>query len=130
MSRYTQEELAQMTVADIEAQMSPEEIAQMIQRIMATGEAAFETRHRGKDGRIIDVEVAIRYLPHGEGGLFYGFLRDITERKRVEINLKQSESMLAEAQRLARLGNWDWNILTNELTWSDEVYRLFGISPQ
>ncbi len=44
--------------------------------------------------------------------------------------LKESEKGLAEAQRMARLGNWDWNIITNELHWSDEIYRIFGRAPQ
>jgi PAS domain S-box-containing protein len=45
-------------------------------------------------------------------------------------SLKKSEGRLAEAQRIAHLGNWDWNTVTNELYWSDEVYRIFGCSPQ
>ncbi len=44
--------------------------------------------------------------------------------------LKESERGLAEAQKMAHLGNWDWNIVTNGLYWSDEIYRIFGRSPQ
>ncbi|MHB8101147.1 MAG: PAS domain S-box protein [Methanosarcina sp.] len=44
--------------------------------------------------------------------------------------LKESEKGLAEAQRMAHLGNWDWNIVTNGLYWSDEIYRIFGLHPQ
>ena len=44
--------------------------------------------------------------------------------------MKESEEGLAEAQRIAHLGNWDWNIVTNGLYWSDEIYRIFGRSPQ
>lgn len=44
--------------------------------------------------------------------------------------LRQVEGALREAQRLAHLGSWDWNIITNELAWSDEVYRIFGLTPQ
>ena len=44
--------------------------------------------------------------------------------------LKESEKSLAEAQRMAHIGNWDWNIVTGELNWSDEVYRIFGRNPQ
>jgi PAS domain S-box-containing protein len=51
---------------------------------------------------------------------------DVTERKRAEEALRESEASLANAQRIARIGNWDWNILTNELLWSDEMYRLWG----
>jgi PAS domain S-box-containing protein len=44
--------------------------------------------------------------------------------------LRLSEARLTEAQRIAHLGNWDWNIITNELLWSDEIYRIFGLTPQ
>ncbi len=44
--------------------------------------------------------------------------------------LRNKERSLAEAQRIAHLGNWDWSISTNELLWSDEVYRIFGLNPQ
>lgn len=44
--------------------------------------------------------------------------------------LEASESRLANAQRIARLGNWDWDIVKNELYWSDEIYRILGVAPQ
>jgi formate hydrogenlyase transcriptional activator len=55
---------------------------------------------------------------------------DITERKQAEEALRISQGSLAEAQRIAHLGNWDWNIVTNQLDWSDEIYRIFGLKPQ
>ncbi len=56
--------------------------------------------------------------------------QEISERKQIEESLRQSEARLAEAQRIAHLGNWEWNISTGELHWSDEVYRIFGVLPQ
>jgi PAS domain S-box-containing protein len=57
-------------------------------------------------------------------------LRYALERKRVEEALRRSEASLAEAQRIAHLGNWEWDIPQDELSWSDEVYRIFGLAPQ
>jgi len=51
-------------------------------------------------------------------------------RVRAQEALRESEHGLAEAQRIAHLGNWDWNIITDELLWSDEIYRIFGLHPQ
>lgn len=51
-------------------------------------------------------------------------------RKLTEEKLRQSEASLANAQRIARLGNWDWDIVKNDLRWSDEIYRIFGLTPQ
>jgi len=48
------------------------------------------------------------------------------ERKRAEEKLKRSEARLAEAQRVARVGSWEWDVVTNEMIWSDEQCRLFG----
>lgn len=44
--------------------------------------------------------------------------------------LKQSEASLAEAQRLARLGGWEWDLGTDEISWSDEIFRICGLAPQ
>jgi PAS domain S-box-containing protein len=57
-------------------------------------------------------------------------MNEIAERKRMEESLQQSKASLNEAQRIAHLGNWDWNIQTDQLQWSDEIYRIFGLSPQ
>jgi len=57
-------------------------------------------------------------------------MSDITERKQAEEKIRRSEESLAEAQRIAHLGNWDWNIVHNNLHWSDEEYRIFKLKPQ
>jgi PAS domain S-box-containing protein len=56
--------------------------------------------------------------------------QELAERKRAEEALRQSEASLREAQRIAHLGNWQWNVTTNELRWSEEVYSIFGLAPQ
>lgn len=55
--------------------------------------------------------------------------QDITERKRAEKALKQSESMLAEAQRIAHVGNWFWEVETDRFCGSDEAYNILEIPP-
>lgn len=57
-------------------------------------------------------------------------LQEIAERKEIETTLRRSEARLEEAQRIAHLGHWDWDVITNELIWSDEIYRIFGLQPQ
>jgi PAS domain S-box-containing protein len=52
------------------------------------------------------------------------------ELEKAYISLKESEERLAEAQKLAHVGSYDWNITTNEEYWSDELYRIFGLGPQ
>jgi PAS domain S-box-containing protein len=54
---------------------------------------------------------------------------DISERKRTEKALLDSQAQLADAQRIAHIGNWSWNLRTNELTGSEETFRIFGIEP-
>ena len=56
--------------------------------------------------------------------------QDVTERRRAEDKLRQSERRLAEAQGIAHLGNWEEDLQTGKILWSDEVYRIFGQEPE
>jgi len=52
---------------------------------------------------------------------------DITSRKQAEIELAASRMRLAEAQRVAHIGSWEWNVSDNRVTWSDELFNIYGI---
>src|SRR3990172_9493866 len=97
---YSREELLRMRVSDVEIVETSEEVANHIRRVQKTGSDRFESRHRRKDGSIIDVEVSVKYLDIN-GGQFYAFIRDITERKRAEerrlSELKQFSQELIES---------------------------------
>jgi PAS domain S-box-containing protein len=56
--------------------------------------------------------------------------REITERKRAEGLLSENEARLKRSQEIAHLGSWELDLVNNSLTWSDEVYRIFGLQPQ
>ncbi len=55
--------------------------------------------------------------------------RDISGIKAIEKALRKNEAMLAEAQRVAKLGNWEWDILADEITWSEELFHIFRRDP-
>ena len=57
-------------------------------------------------------------------------LADVSERKATERALKDSEETFARAQAIAHIGSWNWDMGTNEIYWSDEIYRIFGLEPQ
>ncbi|HXU93752.1 MAG TPA: PAS domain S-box protein [Gallionella sp.] len=83
MVGYSRDELRTMCVADLEANESPAETAAHIKKIMEVGYDRFETRHRHKQGHLIDLEVSVSYSTMN-GGMNFVFVRDITERKRTE----------------------------------------------
>ena len=83
-----------------------------------------------KDGSRFWAAVVITALYDDDGALrgFAKVTRDITERQKVTEALLEHERLLDEAQRLARLGSWEWDIDGDAVTWSDEMLRIFGIA--
>jgi PAS domain S-box-containing protein len=68
--------------------------------------------------------------PGGRADRLVGYFRNVTERRRMEEALRESEARLNKAQEMAHLGSWELDPTTGRLVWSEEVYRIFGISPQ
>jgi PAS domain S-box-containing protein len=62
--------------------------------------------------------------------VFLHFAINITEGKLAQENLKANQERLNKTQEIAHLGSWELDIQTSKLTWSDEVYRIFGLFPQ
>jgi PAS domain S-box-containing protein len=101
-------------------------------RYLATGEARvlgkrLEMTAVRAGGSEFPVELAVTRIPLEGPPSFTGYLRDITERKRAEHALRRSEAFLAEAQHLSRIGSFSWRIPTDEVTWSEQLYRIFQI---
>jgi diguanylate cyclase (GGDEF)-like protein/PAS domain S-box-containing protein len=83
------------------------------------------------DGRVRHLRTIGQRVDAATGrGRLVGTLVDITDAVAAEQELRRSREMLDKAQELAHLGSWDWNIETGGLTWSDEVYRIFGLTPR
>ena len=92
-------------------------------------ELAVEMMKAGVVDYIVKSESSFVELPH----IAQRALRDwgnIVQRKRAEEALRLSEWDLQEAQRVSHVGSWDLNVLTGDLQWSDECYRIYGLKPQ
>ncbi|MDQ3812526.1 MAG: PAS domain S-box protein [Armatimonadota bacterium] len=116
--------------------LAPEEIARQFEaedlQTFACGQPQeFLETLSAPDGSLHQF-LTIKFPFQGAGGdqLLAGVAVDVTERKRMEEELKRSQERLAEAERPAHLGSWEWNVQTNTVLWSDELYRIFGLQPQ
>ena len=80
-----------------------------------------------KDGRRVPVEVGLNPVTTQEGQFVLASVIDVTERKRAEEALRQSEARLNEAQRLAHLGGWELNLDDSAMAWSNETFNILEI---
>jgi diguanylate cyclase (GGDEF)-like protein/PAS domain S-box-containing protein len=87
-SGYSREELLRMRIPDLEAAENPAETAAHLRHLMQHGCDLFESKHRRKDGSVWDVEISATYRSGLAGGQLFVFVRDITERKRADAEVR------------------------------------------
>ena len=103
---------------------------QALTELAATGFCEpYEKEYFRKDGSCVSVLVGAA-LFEGRRDEGVAFVLDLTERKRAEEKLRQSEAYLAEAQKLSHTGSWAWSPDTDVRYWSEECYRVLGFDPR
>ncbi len=88
-----------------------------------------ETKFLRLDGSELCAEVMARSVIYRGSAALQVLFRDISQRKLIEEQLRLSEANLAAAQAIAHVGNWSWDIINDALSWSAEMFRIYGVSP-
>jgi diguanylate cyclase (GGDEF)-like protein/PAS domain S-box-containing protein len=128
---YAPEEIIGRTPFDLMPPAEAARVRALFNELAASGQPFYgvENTNCHKDGHLVVLETNAVPIFGPTGALvgYRGMDRDITERKQVEVALRKSQESLTEAQRIASLGSWDWDIVRGDLRWSDEFYRIFGL---
>lgn len=123
---YTREELLQLSVFDIDPDITRDQWYEGWPILREKRTLELEWRHRAKDGRLIPVAVTTHYIEFNGRELNCTFARDITERKQAEASLQKARERLQRAVSAANVGLWEWDLRTNQVYFSPEWKRQIG----
>lgn len=137
MFGYTDQDMS-ATFENFSNRIHPDDLERTLGLLKAhlVGESdVYISQHRMqcKDGSykwVLDRGRVVRRSEDGTPLRAVGLVTDISINKEIESRLRDAEFLLKEAERIAHFGVWDWDIQTNSLYWSDEIYRIFGLKPQ
>jgi len=127
---YSESELMKMMPFEIKPDYDEAKFRQLLKPLIADEAVTlnFEARHKRKNGEIIFVDIFLQYfILEGASPYFIAIVRDISKNKQIEYALKESETLLNRAQRITQMGHWKLNPETQEVTGSNELFRIFGL---
>ncbi|MBN2002967.1 MAG: PAS domain S-box protein [Anaerolineae bacterium] len=137
MLGYTLEELTPYDYTTWERLVHPADLERAraaLTECVAGGTADYscEFRMKHKDGRWVWILDRGRVMTRDEEGkplAMFGTHTDITEMKQAEASLKRERAMLARTEAVAHVGSWEWEVAGDKVTWSEELFRIFGLEP-
>ncbi len=129
---WTRTQLLAMTVLDL---LPPDDHPQFLEELLAghpagSGAGPARRRHRTRDGVLLTVDVQTTSFEADGRRATLTLARDVTERQELAAALETTGDQLREAQAVAKVGIWEWDIPVNHVRWSDELYRIFGLDAQ
>ncbi|HPH98585.1 MAG TPA: PAS domain S-box protein [Anaerolineaceae bacterium] len=128
LTGFTREDVIGKTSLEINIWSNPEDRARLVKGLREKGEVQnLEAPFRTKNGEIKICLMSARVIEVNHEPCILSITRDITERKKAEEALRKSEELLNETQHLTRVGGWEWNVITQTMTWSDEAYNIHGL---
>ncbi len=135
MLGYNADELLKMSFADFTHPEDIEEDLGQYKRLVKGEINSYKVNKRYitktgliKNGSLVVCLIDDPYADNGKRAL--AMVQDITERKKQEKELAEKNKLLAEAQRISKIGSWYLNVSENKLEWTDEVFRIFDAEPQ
>jgi PAS domain S-box-containing protein len=126
---YSPEEAFGRITHELLATVFPESREAIDDALAREGRWVGELRHTRKDGTVIVVSSrqALQLGADGRPSAVIELNSDITERKRVEEELAHVAGLLERTEQVSKTGGWEYDVATGELTWTDEVYRIYGV---
>ena len=125
---YSRADAVDRVTHELLATVFPESREAVEDALAREGQWDGELRHTRKDGTVIVVS-SRQALAHDEDGRPVAIIAlnsDITERRRAEEGLAETAALLERTQQISRTGGWEYDLATGKLTWTDEVYRIYG----
>nr|WP_320191327.1 PAS domain S-box protein [uncultured Desulfobacter sp.] len=126
---YTRQELEALTLMDIDPQVTPESWPLIWREIQDTGQFYYDREHLRKDGSRMPVEIYTGRMEYQDQQYSIAFVQDITERKQMELALKESEERLDLALEGANEGIWDLNLVEDVFYLDSRYYTIAGYEP-
>ncbi len=124
---YEREDLGSMNVADFEVGLERDELESVWSEMPECEVLKTEGEHRRANGETFPVEVWVNRTTVDGTDRYIAISRDITERKQRERELRRNREFIERAQETAAMGGWEGNLETDELRWTDEVYRIHDL---
>lgn len=126
---YSPEEMNRLDLRDVDNNKDLLGINQRLKLLEKENSLSFENVIIDRNGRAKDVLIKVRRIKLQRRELLYFILHDISEFKRIQNRLEEQGSRLVQAQSLGKLGSWNYNFITDKLTWSLEVFTIFEKNP-
>jgi PAS domain S-box-containing protein len=130
--RYTEKEVVGQSITRLIPPERLDEEAGILARIrLGNRVPPFDTVRLRKDGGTIDVAITVSAIKDSAGRIIGAskVARDITERKKAELELRASEQRMRLATETTAVGIWEWNVLSNQIRWDAQMFRIYGIAP-
>ncbi|HII80934.1 MAG TPA: PAS domain S-box protein [Methanosarcina sp.] len=124
MLGYSKEDLKKMNVHELLLPEIRNKGQEAMKRLENDGTVRGDAKYLTAKGNIIDVEINARLL-EGYHGLTQSVVRDITHRKQIENKLRESETLLNEVSRIAKIGGWKFDLMSGMITWTPEIARIY-----
>lgn len=130
---YDSSELIQKTFQEMTVPADLKEDLDYVSQLIRGERSTYQIKKRfyRRTGEIVWVQLSVSLFKDSNGKPLYFIsqFEDITDRKNAEEALRRNEFELKEAQRVAQIGNWELDLVADKLTWSEELYRIYGIDP-